>query len=41
MSDVIEECVKSISFLKNPSYNDYVETDKLTRIKAWEKVDSL
>jgi 1-deoxy-D-xylulose-5-phosphate reductoisomerase len=41
MSDVIEECVNSISFLKNPSYNDYVETDKLTRIKAWEKVDSL
>jgi 1-deoxy-D-xylulose-5-phosphate reductoisomerase len=41
MSDVIEECVNSISFLKNPSYNDYVETDKLTRIKAWEKVEIL
>jgi 1-deoxy-D-xylulose-5-phosphate reductoisomerase len=41
MSDVIEECMKSISFIYNPSYNDYVETDRLTRIKAWEKVESL
>jgi 1-deoxy-D-xylulose-5-phosphate reductoisomerase len=41
MSDVIEECMKSISFIYNPSYNDYVETDRLTRIKAWEKVEIL
>jgi 1-deoxy-D-xylulose-5-phosphate reductoisomerase len=41
MSDVIEECMKSISFIYNPSYNDYVETDTLTRIKAWEKVEIL
>jgi 1-deoxy-D-xylulose-5-phosphate reductoisomerase len=41
MSDVIEECMKSISFIYNPSYNDYVDTDRLTRIKAWEKVENL
>ena len=39
MSDVVEECMRSISFLKNPSYEDYVRTDEETRIKALEFIN--
>lgn len=38
MSDVIEKCMHTVDFINQPSYNDYVETDKLTRIKAWELI---
>lgn len=31
MSDVVENCLQKISFIKKPSYSDYVETDKETR----------
>jgi len=34
MSDVIEDCLHHIAFIKKPSYDDYVETDKETRRKA-------
>jgi 1-deoxy-D-xylulose-5-phosphate reductoisomerase len=31
MSDVIEVCMNKISFVNNPSLDDYVETDRETR----------
>ncbi len=34
MSDIIEECLQKMSFVKQPSYDDYVMTDKETRIFA-------
>ncbi len=38
MSDVVEHCMKKIAFIKEPSYEDYVHTDKETRIKALESI---
>lgn len=34
MSDIIEQCMETIRFLVNPSMEEYVETDRETRIKA-------
>ena len=34
MSDLIENCMEKITFAQNPSYEDFVETDKQTRILA-------
>ena len=34
MPDLIENCMEKITFAKNPSYEDFVETDKQTRILA-------
>ncbi|HNP18035.1 MAG TPA: 1-deoxy-D-xylulose-5-phosphate reductoisomerase [Fulvivirga sp.] len=36
MSDLVEACLEKIEFIKSPSYEDYVSTDKETRIKALE-----
>jgi 1-deoxy-D-xylulose-5-phosphate reductoisomerase len=36
MSKVVEECMEKISFVRHPSYEDYVATDHETRIKAAE-----
>ncbi len=38
MSDVIEDCMNKITFLQNPSLEDYLETDRETRIYAQELV---
>lgn len=38
MSDVVEQCMQQISFLKKPTYEDYVLTDKETRQKALELI---
>ncbi|RZK91728.1 MAG: 1-deoxy-D-xylulose-5-phosphate reductoisomerase [Pedobacter sp.] len=38
MSDVIEQCMEEMGFLTQPTINDYLETDKLTRIFAGELV---
>jgi 1-deoxy-D-xylulose-5-phosphate reductoisomerase len=38
MSDVVEQCLAKIDYIKSPSYEDYVYTDKETRIKAFEMV---
>jgi 1-deoxy-D-xylulose-5-phosphate reductoisomerase len=38
MSVLIEKCMKSVPFIRQPSYEDYVETDLETRKKAWEYV---
>jgi 1-deoxy-D-xylulose-5-phosphate reductoisomerase len=34
MSDVIENCLEKITFVKNPTLEDYVNTDRETRILA-------
>jgi 1-deoxy-D-xylulose-5-phosphate reductoisomerase len=34
MSDVVENCLQTIAFIKKPSYADYVETDRETRRHA-------
>ncbi len=36
MSDLVEQCLVKIDYIKAPTYEDYVETDKQTRIKAQE-----
>jgi len=36
MSDVIEKCTRNVTFVKKPSFEDYVDTDTETRIKAKE-----
>jgi 1-deoxy-D-xylulose-5-phosphate reductoisomerase len=41
MSDVIENCMSKISFLTNPSLNDYMETDLETRMYAQHLVTNL
>ena len=38
MSDVVERCMTKMTYIKNPSYDDYVQTDKETRIKALELI---
>lgn len=39
MPDVVEQCMNKIHFINGPSYEDYVNTDKETRIKALELID--
>lgn len=39
MSDVVEQCMINIAFIKTPSYEDYVQTDRETRVKALEIVN--
>ena len=38
MSDIISDCMQKISFVKNPTYEDYVATDMETRKKAMELI---
>ncbi len=39
MSDVIEQCMKTVSHMSQPSLQDYIETDKEARTKADEEID--
>lgn len=39
MSDVVEQCMSNIAFIKAPSFEDYVQTDREVRIKALEIVN--
>jgi 1-deoxy-D-xylulose-5-phosphate reductoisomerase len=39
MSDVLETCLAKIPYIQTPCYQDYVETDKETRIKAQEIIN--
>ncbi len=34
MPEIIEECLQKISYIKQPSYEDYVDSDKETRVLA-------
>lgn len=38
MSDIVEQCLAKIDYIKNPSYDDYVKTDEETRLKAFELI---
>ncbi len=38
MSDVVEHCLTKMDYIANPVYEDYVMTDKETRIKAFELI---
>ena len=38
MSDIIEQCMQKVSFIKKPNYNDYVATDAETRVLALEMI---
>ena len=38
MSDVIEACMAKVSYLPAPSLEDYLETDRISRIFAQEFV---
>jgi 1-deoxy-D-xylulose-5-phosphate reductoisomerase len=38
MSDVIEQCMSDIVFIEKPTLNNYLETDRHTRIFAGEIV---
>ncbi len=39
MSDVVERCLQKIAYIPCPSYDDYVETDRETRIVAAELIN--
>lgn len=36
MSAIVEQCLHKMAYIKNPSYEDYVETDRETRLRAFE-----
>ncbi|MEO7988542.1 MAG: 1-deoxy-D-xylulose-5-phosphate reductoisomerase [Chryseolinea sp.] len=38
MSEIVERCLEKISFIKSPTYEDFVNTDKETRIIALELI---
>ncbi len=38
MSEIVEQCLAKMAYVANPSYEDYVDTDKETRIRAFEMV---
>lgn len=38
MSEIVEECLKKVDYVKSPAYEDYVNTDKETRIRALELI---
>ncbi|MDR6194525.1 1-deoxy-D-xylulose-5-phosphate reductoisomerase [Siphonobacter sp. SORGH_AS_0500] len=40
MSDLIEDCMNRVSFVKSPTYEDYVQTDTETRRLAQELIKS-
>lgn len=41
MSEIVEKCLEKVAFVRTPSYDDYVNTDKEARIRANELVMKL
>lgn len=39
MPEVVEQCLIKIDYIKNPRFEDYVETDRQTRIRALELIN--
>ncbi len=39
MSEIVEQCLEKITYIAHPTLEDYVHTDKLTRIKALELIN--
>jgi 1-deoxy-D-xylulose-5-phosphate reductoisomerase len=40
MSDIVEQCLQKIAFIKSPSYEDFVTTDQETRIHAMKLINT-
>jgi len=40
MSAIVEHCVNKMAYIKNPTYEDYVETDRETRVMAFESINN-
>jgi 1-deoxy-D-xylulose-5-phosphate reductoisomerase len=40
MSDVVEQCLAKLPYIDSPAYEDYVNTDKETRIRAYEVIEA-
>jgi len=38
MSDVVEQCLAKMDYIANPVYEDYVMTDRVTRVRAMELI---
>jgi 1-deoxy-D-xylulose-5-phosphate reductoisomerase len=38
MSDIVEHCLAKMDYIGKPAYEDYVNTDKLTRVRALELI---
>ena len=38
MTDVVAECIEKVKFIEKPTCEDYLQTDKETRIKAKELI---
>lgn len=39
MSAIVEQCMEKMDYVANPAYDDYVQTDKMTRSKAKEFIN--
>ncbi len=39
MSAIVEQCLEKMDYVANPAYDDYVQTDKMTRSKAKEFIN--
>ncbi len=39
MTDIVEQCMTKMHYIPNPTLEDYVNTDKETRIKAYELIN--
>jgi 1-deoxy-D-xylulose-5-phosphate reductoisomerase len=40
MSALVEHCLQKMAYIQNPSYEDYVETDRETRVRAFELLNN-
>jgi 1-deoxy-D-xylulose-5-phosphate reductoisomerase len=38
MSDIVEQCMAKLDYIQSPGFEDYVNTDKETRIRAYEMI---
>jgi 1-deoxy-D-xylulose-5-phosphate reductoisomerase len=41
MSDIIEECMQQLAFIERPTLDDYLNTDRETRIFAQNLVNKI
>jgi 1-deoxy-D-xylulose-5-phosphate reductoisomerase len=39
MSSIVEHCMEKMAYISTPSYDDYVYTDRETRVRAVEWLD--
>jgi hypothetical protein len=41
MPEIIEKCMRTVSFIREPVYDDYVYTHRETQSKALEYIQSI